>query len=252
MSFLYGSRYLKTRAKALVTCIFQVLVKKYPEYFKDIVQKECRGYMRENVTRAYKFQRMIDTQPISGLNYGSIEGIRQGVEDLRNYEKGIIPSRSTIARCARQLEFHAASQYGLEIIETNTGPGPVFAFEMCSFRRTILKGFGLTKHAETGSQSTPVMICWTLDYAQLTRELGHFTGGVKIVDPRAVDPTTGYPCLFRVNFNLGNCHFHVGLHLLRIQRIHTNNALDPSLKCSMHLHLIYQQLKPSLICLISA
>jgi hypothetical protein len=201
MAFLYGTRFLRTRAEALVKCIFQVLAKEYPDLFKDVLVKECRrAFMREHVTRAYKFQRTIDTQPTGGLNYGSIEGIRKGVEELSCYEIGSIPSSATIARCARQLESHAATEYGLEIHEELTAPGPVFSFEIYNFIRTILKGFGLADNARTGSLCSPVLICWTLDYAQLTRELGHLTGGIKIVDPRAVDPQTGIPLLISGKF----------------------------------------------------
>jgi hypothetical protein len=69
-------------------------------------------------------------QPTSSLSYGSIEAIRKGVEDLGSSEKGVIPSCAAIARCARQLESHAASQYCLENQETSTGPGPVFSLHI--------------------------------------------------------------------------------------------------------------------------
>jgi hypothetical protein len=75
MSFVYSCRHLKTRAEALVRCMFRVLAKEYPELFKDVLIQECRNYIRQHVTHAYKFQRTIDTQPTGGLNYGSIEGI---------------------------------------------------------------------------------------------------------------------------------------------------------------------------------
>jgi hypothetical protein len=101
MMFIYGTRYLKSRAEALVRAIFQVLAKEYPELFNDILITECRRFLRQNVTQAHKFQRTIDLQPTGGLNYGSIEGIRKGVEELSRCEVGIIPSYSTIARCAR-------------------------------------------------------------------------------------------------------------------------------------------------------
>jgi hypothetical protein len=207
MSFLYSSRYLRTRAEALVQCIFQVLVKEYPELFKDVLLKESRIFIREHVTLAHKFQKMIDNQPTGALNYGSIEGIRKGVEELCRYEIGIIPSRSTIARCARKLEQHASVDHGLEILETITPQGPVFSFEIYNFIRTILRGFGLIDHAKTGSSSSPVMICWTLDYAQLTRELGHLTGGLKIVDPRSVDPITGNPLVLSGKFQSRDLSF---------------------------------------------
>jgi hypothetical protein len=36
LGFLYSSRFLKTRAEALVRCVFHVMMKLYPELFKDI------------------------------------------------------------------------------------------------------------------------------------------------------------------------------------------------------------------------
>jgi hypothetical protein len=86
-------------------------------------------------------------QPMGALNYGAIDGIRKGVEELCKYEMEIIPSRSTIARCARQLEHHASVDHGLEILESTTPHGPVFSFEIFNFIRTILKGSGLFEHA---------------------------------------------------------------------------------------------------------
>jgi hypothetical protein len=169
MTFLYGCRFLKTRAEALVLCIFQVLANEYPELFKDILIKESRKFLRKHVTHAHKFQRTIDTQPTGGLNYGSIEGIRKGVEELSRCEVGIIPSYSTIARCARELEAYASESHGLTINERQTDHGPVYYFEFYNFIRLLLSGFGLLEHARTGSSSKPVMICWTLDGAQLSR-----------------------------------------------------------------------------------
>jgi hypothetical protein len=183
MMFIYGTRYLKSRAEALVCAIFQILAMEYPELFNEVLIRECRKFLRQNVTHAHKFQRTIDLQPTGGLNYGSIEGIRKGVEELSRCEVGVIPSYSTIARCARELESHATNSHGLGIMESQTIHGPVFSFDFNQFMRLIMKGFGLIDHAATASQSKPVMICWTLDGAQLTNQLGHLTGGIKIVDP---------------------------------------------------------------------
>jgi hypothetical protein len=82
LGFVYSSRFLKTRAEALVRCVFHVMMNLYPELFKDILMKESRAFLRKHVMHAYKIQRTIDTEPTGGLNYGSIEGIRKGVEEL--------------------------------------------------------------------------------------------------------------------------------------------------------------------------
>jgi hypothetical protein len=209
MGFVYSSRYLKTRAEALILCVFHVLADQYPELFKDVLMRESRSYIRRHVTKPYKFQRTIDLNPTGGLNYGSLEGIRKGVEELSKYQMGVIPSTSTIARTARKLELHAANDHGLVVLQSSTPHGPVFSFEIHNFLRLILKGFGLIDHARTGAASRPVMLCWTLDYAQLTRELGHLTGGIKIVDPRSKDPMNGNLLLLQGKFQSRELSFHV-------------------------------------------
>lgn len=52
----------------------------------------------------------------------------------------------------------------------------------------------LEQCARTGSINKPVMLLWTMDSAQVTNVLGHVAIGVKIVDPRDLDPVTGHRC----------------------------------------------------------
>lgn len=62
----------------------------------------------------------------------------------------------------------------------------------------ILDGHGLSSCARSGSNCKPVTLVHALDCAQLTQQLGHVTAGVKLADPRAVDPLTGLPlCLLQ-------------------------------------------------------
>ena len=189
--FLYSPRKRKTMCTALVQCIFRVLALKYPEYFSEILLAESILFLPSKITLPYKFQRTIDTQPTGGLNYESCNSIRSGVEELRKHQMGIIPCGTTIARTARKLEQHAASEHGLAIEQTTTNHGPVFSFEFYNLIRLVIKSFGLQDYACTGSTAKPVMLTYTLDGAQLTNELGHLTGGFKIVDPRAIDPLSG-------------------------------------------------------------
>ena len=191
LGFLYSPRKRKTMCTALVQCIFRVLALKYPEYFSEILLAESILFLRRKVTLPYKFQRTIDTQPTGGLNYESCNSIRSGVEELRKHQMGIIPCGTTIARTAQKLEQHAASEHGLAIEQTTTNHGPVFSFEFYNLIRLVIKSFGLQDYACTGSTAKPVMLTYTLDGAQLTNELGHLTGGFKIVDPRAIDPLSG-------------------------------------------------------------
>jgi hypothetical protein len=193
LSFLYPQRKHKIKAKALVESIFIFLLNKYPEYFQDTLLESCRKYCRQNVTVPYKIQRTIDTQPTGGLNLGCIESIRKGVEELQKREQGFIPSCQTVARVAKALERHAVDEYGFTINEAATIHGPVYSFDAYNIIRQVCKAFQLEEYAITGSGQPPVQLTYTMDGAQLTNELGHVTGGIKVVDPRAVDPLTGIP-----------------------------------------------------------
>jgi hypothetical protein len=106
---------------------------------------------------------------------------------------GVIPAGSTIAECARKLEAFASKTYGLEIKETMSTHSPSFSFDFDIYVRLILDGYGLSKYAETGSKARPILLAHTMDGAQLTSMLGHVSAGIKIVDPRALDPVTGFP-----------------------------------------------------------
>jgi hypothetical protein len=96
LKFLYSPRHQRTLAEALVMCVFNVLRRNFPSEYQTIVLKESAMLLRREKMKAYKFQRTIDEQPTGGLNYGSIESIRKGVEEIPKYEMGVIPSSTTI------------------------------------------------------------------------------------------------------------------------------------------------------------
>ena len=115
------------------------------------------------------------------------------MEETPKNHVGLIPSGSAIGRAANELEKVAEDKFGLGITETQIDDGPLVRFNYHNHMRTVLEGFDLVKHAQTGSISPPVQISGTLDGAKLTNNIGHVTCGYKITDPRAVDPLTGIP-----------------------------------------------------------
>ena len=163
-----------------------------PELFKDPILEEARIYLRRSVFQPWKFQKSIDINAAGGLNYESCNSIRRDVEELEKRSFGVIPHGSTIAKSGKILEKHAIAKYGLNVIVDNTPHGPSLRFDLDTVLRLILKGFGLDKFAATDSGHPPVMLAHTLDGAMLASHLGHVTAGIKIVDPRAIDPMTGY------------------------------------------------------------
>jgi hypothetical protein len=193
LDFVFPQRKGKSKAKALVVGISSYLLKEYPEYFHDAMLDANRKFARENVTKAFKIQRTIDTQPTGGLNLSSIDSIRKGVEELPKSKQGMIPSSSTVAIAAKQLEMHAVLEHGFSIEQTDTVHGPVYCFNIHNLIRKVCKAFDLEQYAVTGSRAAPVKMTYTMDGAQLTNDLGHVTGGIKVVDERAIDPLTGIP-----------------------------------------------------------
>ena len=166
LAFVHPTRHTKTRAQALVDCVFDVLPLLYrdPENFEEILLIGCRKFLRKHVTKAWKFQKTIDTIPTGGLNYGSCNAIRVGVEELPPRGMGVIPSGRTIARAAKELEMVASSgSFGFGIKKKDTEVGPVFSFDFKKVTRAVLKAYGLEEAAKTGSNSKPVLFCWSMD-----------------------------------------------------------------------------------------
>ena len=71
--------------------------------------------------------------------------------------------------------------------------GPVYSSDCRNLISKSLSGFWLEEYATTGLTAAPVQLTYTMDGAQLTNDLGPFTGRNKVVEPRAIDPLTGIP-----------------------------------------------------------
>jgi hypothetical protein len=128
----------------------------------------------------------IDNAIGGSLNYNGIEALRT-VECLGRYERGLLPSRSSIQRAA--YEMHSLGQQHIPFHKKESALGEVFAFDYELFIRHILKSFSLYEVAQRES----VELSITLDGAELCNGLSHLTAGVKITDHRAVDPRSGIP-----------------------------------------------------------
>ena len=49
LGFIYITRWLKTRAKALVLCVIDILLKSHLDLFRDELIKESRQFLRREV-----------------------------------------------------------------------------------------------------------------------------------------------------------------------------------------------------------
>ncbi len=68
--------------------------------------------------------------------------------------------------------------------------GELFQFDYELMVHFILHAFLLHEIAQQES----IKMCITLDGAELTKDLCHLTFGVKMTDPRAIDPRDGSNC----------------------------------------------------------
>ena len=195
MSFLYVGRWLSSKYTALAHCLFVSLYNKQPDQFGPILTRFSKQHIRREELQAWKFQRTIDLEGAGGLNYECLNSIRRGVEELKRNAIGLVPERTSVANTAKLLEEHASNEYLLGFKESVNQHGPTFTFDLDVLMRLVLTGHGLDVAAQTSSRKThkPVIVAYTLDGAQLTNTLGHVTAGIKIVDPRALDPITGIP-----------------------------------------------------------
>ncbi|KAI2506034.1 hypothetical protein MHU86_8355 [Fragilaria crotonensis] len=166
-----------------------------------------REYLRTHVFNPWKILKAMD---ISGFNL-SLAGIDvlRRVDASERYERGIIPSKSTILRSARMVEaaadsfcpfsmigrgFRELSPENAAIQNTNQDGddfGEGFEFDAVKVTETLFEAFGLSKVAKL----RPIEMALTSDGAQLTNTLSHVAAGLKFHDMAMRDPMTKSPLL---------------------------------------------------------
>jgi hypothetical protein len=134
----------------------------------------------------WKVLRAIDLSIGGCLNYSGVDALRS-VEGLERYERGILPSRSSIQRAAYALNDLGDTIIPFERKECELGECYQYNYE--KYIRFLLKTFKLHEIAQRES----VELCFTLDGAELYKGIQHLTAGVKITDARAIDPKDGTP-----------------------------------------------------------
>jgi hypothetical protein len=81
--FGYVTRLLKTRANAIVLCLFRHLCQWKPELFEEAILVESRQFLIRHVFQPWKFQKSIDTNAAGGLDYEAYNSIRVDVRRSR-------------------------------------------------------------------------------------------------------------------------------------------------------------------------
>jgi hypothetical protein len=108
--------------------------------------------------------------------------VKGKVEEQGGHQHGMLPSRGSIQNCATQL--HQLGQDLIPFEKVDCWLGEMHQFHFEKMVRFLLKVFSLREI----SLSEPVELCITLDGAELTKDFCHLTFGIKVTDPRAINP----------------------------------------------------------------
>jgi hypothetical protein len=168
---------------------------------------KCRTYLlhkakglvqRENpYRRAMIIAKVIDLGG-SVLNLSGYDQLRKGVEgDAQGSivrKGGWLASKYYVMKAMTAVE--TAAQHVIPF--TNLGADNLedgidgICFDYAPFLAYVLKLFKLDEVARD-PDAAPVQFSITLDGADLSRNISHVTAGIKMNDPRAVDPISGIP-----------------------------------------------------------
>ena len=119
---------------------------------------------------------------VSFRGYEVIRRIEFSNEESDKYMRGLFKSRQELSRLSRKLEEHGAQFLPYSITENSV------SFDVYAAVRFILEKFGLWSYVENEDLVT---VAATVDGGDLAWKLTQVSGGIKICDPKAINPLTG-------------------------------------------------------------
>jgi hypothetical protein len=177
-----------TRLRSLCEVIFDHEI--FGSFTTQRVLKDIsRKYARSHIFLPWRVLRSIDLAINGGINLTGLESLRK-VEDLEDYQRGFLPSRTSVQNCAAEL--HALGQELIPIEKVPCDLGEMYQYDYEKMVRYIIKVFSLHEIAQNES----IELCITLDGAELTNDLCHLSFGVKVTDGRAINPRDGTPLAY--------------------------------------------------------
>jgi hypothetical protein len=164
----------------------------------------CRAYLMDRTRRPIQcenpYRRAIQIAKIidlsgSLLNLSGYNALRLGMEgdDEGKVERngGWLASKYHVMKSMTAVETAARVQIPFTIVEPGDGIDGV-EFDLPKMLAYLLRLYKLDAVA-LNPDEPPVEFSITLDGADLSRNISHVTAGIKINDPRAIDPKSGIP-----------------------------------------------------------
>jgi hypothetical protein len=186
--------HLATKVKIISECILTtVFDRKCLSYLMDRTFRRIQG---ENPYRhAIEIAKIID---LSGslINLSGYDTLRKGMEGDTDGKVerngGWLSSKYHVMKSMAAVE--SAAQKDIPLKDPSDLPPNVdgVQFEYEPLLAYLLKLYKLDDVAKDPNQ-LPVEFSITLDGADLSRNISHVTAGIKMNDPRAIDPKTGIP-----------------------------------------------------------
>jgi hypothetical protein len=96
--------------------------------------------------------------------------------------RGLLKSRQELSRSSRKLEEHGAQFLPYTITENSV------AFDVSHAVKFIMEKFGLWRYVENEDLIT---VAATVDEGDSAWKLTQVSGGIKICNPKAIDPLAG-------------------------------------------------------------
>ena len=128
------------------------------------------------------------------LNLSGFELLRKGIEGDVNgrvkYGGGWLTTKYYLQQANSKV--HAAAQLVIPFQEIPTTDLDGFTFDFSKILIFLLEMFQLADIVRDPSQP-PVQLACTLDGADISKFVSHVTAGIKILDPRAIDPISHLP-----------------------------------------------------------
>lgn len=183
----------KRKAAILVDCLWDDAFLD-GEAQSSMIDRVCK-YVRSKLFTPWRILKAMD---LAGFNL-SLAGIEvlRGIDGGNKYNRGFLPSKSSILRAARKVEANADAlcpftMIGRAFDESSTDDvGEGFEFDVLKTTKTLFEAFGLMEDAKHRS----VELGLTSDGAQLTHTLSHVTAGLKFNDMGMRNPFTKQPML---------------------------------------------------------
>lgn len=164
-----------------------LLNRKIVDEGEDMVEAiilEAKSLMRKITFQPWRVGKAMD-RSFGGLNFEAYSIFRT-IEGTAKGKHGMLPSSSSVKNSLKELNQYMDVEH-FTFTQNYMDHGEVIGFDVEKMIRFIIQRYGLHDHAING----PVELAVTVDGAQLTNDIGHVTLGVKLVDPRCIDPLTG-------------------------------------------------------------